>query len=93
MQFNVPQFIEIEDKIFGPLTLKQFMLFLGGAIATLFLWYIFRLWVVIIVALPLFGFLAATVFLKINGRPFFTWLTSLIQYFTKPKIYVWKQKK
>ena len=25
MQYQVPQFIEVEDKIFGPLTFKQFL--------------------------------------------------------------------
>ncbi|TSC80302.1 MAG: hypothetical protein G01um101429_152 [Parcubacteria group bacterium Gr01-1014_29] len=29
-QFQVPQFIEVEDKIFGPLTTKQFFYLLGG---------------------------------------------------------------
>jgi hypothetical protein len=30
MHYQVPQFIEIEDKIFGPLTLKQFIYLAGG---------------------------------------------------------------
>ena len=30
MRFQVPQFIEVEDKIFGPLTLKQFIYVFGG---------------------------------------------------------------
>ena len=31
MRFQVPQFIEVEDKIFGPMTLKQFIYMAGGA--------------------------------------------------------------
>ena len=30
MRFQVPQFIEVEDKIFGPFTLKQFIYMAGG---------------------------------------------------------------
>ncbi|TSC61742.1 MAG: SsrA-binding protein, partial [Parcubacteria group bacterium Athens0416_74] len=30
MQFQVPQFIEVEDKIVGPLTFKQFVFIAGG---------------------------------------------------------------
>jgi hypothetical protein len=30
MQFQVPQFIEVEDKIIGPLTFKQFVFIAGG---------------------------------------------------------------
>lgn len=92
MQFNVPQFIEVEDKIFGPLTLKQFLMFLGGGLVILFLWYLFSLWVVIVVAIPLVGFLAASVFIKINGRSFLTFFSSWIKYFFNPRTYVWKRK-
>ena len=38
MQFQVPQFIEIEDKIFGPLTFKQFIYLAGGVGASIVLW-------------------------------------------------------
>ena len=30
MQFKVPQFIDVEDKLFGPLTFKQFAYLAGG---------------------------------------------------------------
>ena len=30
MQYQVPQFIEVEDKIFGPLTFKQLVYVVGG---------------------------------------------------------------
>ncbi len=92
MQFNVPQFVDVEDKILGPLTLKQFLLALGGGIALLFLWYFFRLWIVIIIGIPLALLLAAAIFIKINGRPFFSFLTSFINYWIKPKIFIWKRK-
>jgi len=92
MQFNVPQFIEIEDKILGPLTLKQFLLFLGAALVLIFLWYVFKLGVVIIVGLPLILFLAAGVFIKIHGRSFFTYVLSWFKYWASPKVYVWRRK-
>ncbi|MBP6904759.1 MAG: PrgI family protein, partial [Candidatus Pacebacteria bacterium] len=31
MQFKVPQFIDIEDKVFGPFTFRQFAYLAGGA--------------------------------------------------------------
>ena len=30
MQFHIPQYIDIEDKLFGPLTLKQAVYVAGG---------------------------------------------------------------
>lgn len=92
MQFNVPQFVEIEDKILGPLTLKQFMLVLAGGVGLFFLWYIFKLWVVIALGIPLALFLAATIFIKINGRSFFTFFTAWLNYWFKPRLFIWKRK-
>ena len=40
MRFEVPQFIEIEDKIIGPLTWKQFIYLAGGVGALLILYYL-----------------------------------------------------
>ena len=34
MQFQVPQFIETEDKVVGPLTLRQFMYIAGAGAAS-----------------------------------------------------------
>lgn len=92
MQFNVPQFIETEDKIIGPLTLKQFMLLLAGGVLVLFAWYFFKLWFVAVLAVFLAAFLGAIIFVKINGRPFITFLVSLIGFTARPKIYIWKRK-
>lgn len=92
MQFNVPQFTDIEDKVIGPLSMKQFLMFLGGGLLLLIVWYLSSLLAVIIIGLPLVGFLAASVFVKINGRSFFTFFSSWVKYLTSPRIYVWKRK-
>ncbi len=92
MQFNVPQFVEVEDKIFGPLTLKQFFMFLGGTIVIIFLWYLFALWVVIVVAIPIVAFLVASVFVKVNGRSFMSFFSSWLKYLFNTKTFVWKRK-
>lgn len=92
MQFNVPQFIEVEDKIVGPLTLKQFLYLAGGGAALFFSWYFYKLWLFAIIAIPVIALSFALSFLKINGRPFIYFLTSLIGYLLKPKLYIWKKK-
>ena len=93
MQFVVPQFIEIEDKIIGPLTMKQFMMLLGVGVLLLFLWYFFALWFVLLLGGPLVLFIMAVIFIKINGRPFWNYFTSFVKYISQPKIYIWKSKK
>ena len=87
-QYQVPQFVEVEDRIIGPLTLKQF-LYLAFAGALLFVfWFLLAFYVWIIVALPITALAAAFAFLKINDRPFAYFVLAFIKYFTNPKLYI-----
>ena len=87
-QYQVPQFIDIEDRIIGPLTLKQF-LYLGFAAALLFVfWFLFKFYIWIIVALPITALALFFAFLKINNRPFIYFFVAFILYFIKPKLYI-----
>ena len=86
--YQVPQFVDIEDRIIGPLTLKQFLyLAFGGAI--LFVaWFIFKFYIWIIIAVPVTAAALAFAFIKINDRPFVYFFLSFISYHLKPKLYI-----
>lgn len=93
MQYQIPQFIEVEDQIFGSLTFKQFIYVLGGAGIT---YSIFRLipitFIAIIVAAP-FAILAFSLaFRDFNGRPFISLVESYLKFFTRPRVYVWRKR-
>ena len=91
MQHQVPQFIDIEDKISGPLTAKQFFYILGGA-AILFIMYVYlQLWLVIILGIPIATFAGSLAFLKINGQPFIKILASAIDYASSARLYLWRK--
>ena len=92
MQFQVPQFIEVEDKIFGPLTLKQFLYIAGGVGVCLMLFAILPLVFVIMLGIPVMGFAAALAFYEINGRPFIVALEHAFGYILGSKLYLWKQR-
>jgi len=88
MQYQVPQFIDIEDRIIGPLTLKQF-LYLAFAGAILFAaWFLFKFYIWIIIAVPIVAAALAFAFLKINDRPFVYFFLAAVFYFIKPKLYI-----
>ena len=91
MQFQVPQFIETEDKIIGPLTLKQFGFLAVGFGISLFLFYFLSLllWVFLIVFINTITISFA--FIKINGIPLPQIAVAAIGYFWKPKFYLWKK--
>jgi hypothetical protein len=93
MQFQVPQFIEVEDKIFGPLTFKQFIYVAGGAGAAYLLWRMLPLWLAGPLILSIGGLAAALAFLQWNGRPFILALENGFYYLIKSKLYLWSNVK
>jgi len=93
MQFQVPQFIEIEDKIFGPLTLKQFIYLAGGLGACVALWiYVPYKVVSIILILPILAFSLALAFYRTNGKAFIDIVESAFYYYIGDKLYIWKKE-
>lgn len=89
MRYQVPQFIEVEDKIFGPLTARQFIYLAGGAGVSLAAVSILPVWLAIIISLPVAAFAVALAFYSVNGRPFLTILENSLSYFLGNKLYLW----
>lgn len=88
-QFVVPQFIDVEDKIFGPITTRQFLILLvaGGII---FLAYRFADTALFILLTLLFGGGSLIIaFVKVNGQAFHFFLLNLIQTKKTPHLRVW----
>ncbi|HXK37784.1 MAG TPA: PrgI family protein [Candidatus Paceibacterota bacterium] len=94
MQFQVPQFIDIEDKIVGPLTLKQF-LYIAGTVALAYVAYtaipVSAIGVLVAIGLLSFGGLLA--FYKYNNRPFINIVAAAFFYYIRPRLYIWRPQK
>lgn len=91
-KFVVPQFIDNEDKILGPITVRQFLIMLS---ATLLLFIEFKL------LKTLYFVMAATVtgtitgvfaFVKINGQPFHIYFINVMQTRSRPALRVWHKE-
>ena len=94
MEFSVPQFIEMETKIVGPLTWRQFI-FVGGACVAIFFLYFFmkNIFVIfIIVSAVLLISSLGLAFLKIGGHPLPTVLFNFVVYSLSSKIYIWRKE-
>ncbi len=92
MQYQVPQFIEVEDKIVGPLTLRQFIYLAGsGGLAALFFTTLPLVWAVI-VTIPFAGLGIALAFYRINNKPFAEILEAGFSYITGKKFFLWKRE-
>lgn len=90
-RYQVPQFIEVEDKIFGPLTLKQFVYLAGGGGMCLILFTLLPIYVAIMLAIPIVAFAAGLAFYQVNGRPAIMALEHAFMYLIGNKLYLWKQ--
>lgn len=89
MQFKVPQKIDIEDKILGPLTMVQFVYAVLGAGGGYIILNSIGGFVGWLLAMPVFIFTFCIVFVKINGRSFGSFLKNLIAYMANPKTRLW----
>ena len=90
-QFVVPQFIDVEDKIFGPITVRQFLILLGDGllIFVIFKFADFALFVFLTALLGGMGLVLA--FVKINGQTFHYFLLNIFQTSRRPSLRVWRK--
>lgn len=90
MRYQLPQFIDSEDKIVGPLSLKQFLYLSGAAGVSMTFFFLVDFWVWAILSIFIFGLGAAFALVKINGRSFSRVFLSAIAFYWKPQVYVWQ---
>ena len=88
----MPQFIEVEDKIFGPLTFKQFIYVAGGVGACFILWTFLPALIAIIFIIPVGGFATALAFYRVNNRPFVVLVESYLRYLMAGRLYLWRKE-
>lgn len=92
MRYQVPQFIEVEDKIIGPLTIKQFVYIVGGAgMAFIFYTYL-PIYIAVIPIAIIIPLSLALAFYKKNNKPFIDFLESAFLFYTKQNLYIWKKQ-
>ena len=94
MQFRVPQFIDIEDKILGPLTWKQAAYCLGAAGVTyISLRFTGSKILGLLIASPFAAIFLALAFVKINNQSFVEVMEHAINYYAKTNLYTWRKVK
>lgn len=90
MQFQVPQYIEVEDKIVGPLTISQFLYIASGFLFDFITYFFFALWFWLPLALAV-GLLAVSfAFVRYNNRSLLALSAAALRYLWQPRTYIWK---
>jgi hypothetical protein len=90
-QFTVPQFIDVEDKVIGPLSVRQFVIVLVdlGLVFACYKLFDFSLFLFSSIIIVMVGFTFA--FIKINGAPFHYFLLNLFQTLKRKHLRVWNK--
>lgn len=90
-QFTVPQFIDVEDKIVGPLSVRQFIILIvsGGLTALCYKLFDFSLFIVSGIILIMSG--ACFAFVKVRGLNLASFLLVMFQTLSRPSLRVWNK--
>ena len=91
-QFTVPQFIDVEDKIIGPLTVRQFMIILAAMVVIGISYKLFDFSLFLTITIVMMILAALFSFVKINGRPFHLFMLNLFQTLRRPGLRVWNNR-
>jgi len=91
MRFQVPQFIEVEDKVIGPFTFKQFVYLAGGGGIAFLLYRAVPPFLAVFFIIPVIALSLALAFYKINNRPFIFMIESSLKHLLRNKLYTWKR--
>jgi hypothetical protein len=88
-QFTVPQFIDVESKIIGPLTVRQFLIMLAAAAFIFISYKLFDFTLFIVVAIFIFLVAVLFAFVKVNGQGFHYFVLNLLKTLRKPNVRIW----
>lgn len=91
MLFSVPQFIDVEDKIAGPLTAKQLLWMIGAGAVMFVLYTMLSKGLFIVLAVPVGIFFSLSAFYKPQGQSFIVFVINFFFFLFRPKLYVWKR--
>ncbi len=93
MRFEVPQFTDIEAKIIGPLTWKQFVYLAGGAGFLVVIYLTMPKIIFLVLGIPVGIFAGSLAFHKVNDRPLSFFVEAAFNYVLKSKLYLWRREK
>lgn len=91
MQFQIPQFIEVENKIVGPLSLKQFFYLAAAGGLSFAFYFILATWLWFFLTAILGAIAIALAFVKYNGQPLPKIIWAAFGFFWKPKLFLWQR--
>ena len=91
-QFLVPQFIDVEPKILGPLNLRQFIIIVIGIVTAVLCYKFADLTLFILEFIVIASIVILVGFIKVNGREFHFFLLDTFMFGFGSNIRIWKKE-
>jgi len=91
MRFKVPKDVDIEDRIAGPLTLKQLGWLGGGVGICIVLWKMLDFQLFVVCAIIILGLTAGFAFVRPYNQSLLGFCGSVLMFLSKPKQYFWRR--
>lgn len=90
-QFTVPQFIDVEDKIIGPITVRQFIIMIVAGLILFLEYKLSDITFFIVLAIPTAIVFGTIAFARVNGMPFHYFFINIVQTLKKPALRAWRR--
>lgn len=87
--FLVPQFIDVEAKVIGSITTRQFLIMMIAGMLDFIFYKIFYFNTFVVVAVLVSAVFGVIAFFKVNGMPFHFFFLNLVQTFKRPHLRIW----
>ena len=91
MRYQVPQFVDIEDKVIGPLTVKQFMIYIFAAMLLVPVFLSSDLALFLTIALPVMGIAAVFAHIRPGGKSLFASIGSAFGFLARGRLFIWRR--
>lgn len=87
----MPQFIDVEDKIFGPITTRQFLIILSSSLVIFIIYKLADFALFLFLSIIIGGLTLILAFAKVNGQSFHFVLLNIVQTLRRPSLRVWNK--
>ncbi len=91
MQFIVPQFIVVENKVIGPISVRQFLILLVSSGIIFVCYKLFNFWIFSLALVLISAFAVVLAFVKINSQPFHLFMLNFVQTMKRPNLRLWRK--
>lgn len=88
-QFVIPQFIDVETKIIGFITVRQFIIMVVSGVLIFLCYKLSDFWLFVAESLIIIAIMGILAFLKVNGRPVHYFLINFVETMRRPKLKIW----